>query len=115
MHNSVEKKLSQALLKFGISPSIKGYHYISEAVRLVLNSQEITISFSKRLYPEIAALFNVTAMSVERSIRNAIHTGYVHCDVEFAHSVFQNTLHSYSDIPTNTIFIITLAQWIKYQ
>lgn len=115
MHDKVEKILNQALPKFGISPSIKGYHYICKAVKIVLDNPEITISFSKQVYPEMANTFNVSAMSIERSIRNAIHNGYIHCDMAFAHSIFQNTLHSYSDIPTNTLFIVTLAQWIKFQ
>lgn len=115
MNNEVEKILVTALPRLGISPNIKGYHYICKAVEIFIDSHESRISFSKRLYPEIAGYFNVTSPSIERAIRNAIHNGYVHCDEEFARSIFRNTLQSKADIPTNTLFITTLVQWIRFQ
>lgn len=115
MCDTVEKTLTSILPRLGISPNIKGYHYICEAIQIFLDSPRITISFSKELYPEIATRYNVTALSIEHAIRNAIHVGYNHCNSEFADSIFQNTLQSKSDVPTNTLFITTLAQWIKFQ
>lgn len=115
MYNEVEKILGTALKKLGISPNIKGYHYICKAVQISMNRQKSRINFSKCLYPEIADCFNVTSPSIERAIRNAIHNGYVHCDRKFAYSIFRNTLQSSADIPTNTLFITSLVQWIQFQ
>lgn len=115
MYNEVEKILGTTLPRLGISPNIKGYHYICKAVQIFMDSQKSGISFSKKLYPEIADCFNVTSPSIERAIRSAIHNGYVHCDKQFAYSIFRNTLQSSADIPTNTLFITSLVQWIRLQ
>ncbi len=114
MSNIIKKTLAGILPKLGISPNIKGYHYICEAVQIFLDSQETTVSFSKEIYPKIATHYSVTSLSIERAIRNAIHVGYNRCDMAFAESIFQNTLQSKSDVPTNTLFITSIAQWIKF-
>ncbi len=115
MHDTLEKTTSRALMKLGISPSTNGYHYLLKAINVCSKNKEISINFSKCLYPEIAGLFNKSSVSVERAIRNAIHNGYVHCDTEFANSVFGNTLQSKHDIPTNTLFVSALTEWVKQQ
>ncbi|MDE6666418.1 MAG: sporulation initiation factor Spo0A C-terminal domain-containing protein [Ruminococcus sp.] len=108
---SVEKITAKALLKLGISPRTKGYHYLLKASELY----DASSNFTKSLYPQIAYCFNVTPSSVERAIRTAIHNGYTNCDSEFAFDVFGNTLQSKYDIPTNTLFIYALAEWIRLQ
>jgi len=115
MHNTTEQIIISALLKLGISPNTKGYHYIFKAVEISLDSQGSTLNFSKQLYPIIADCFKVSSLSIERAIRTAIHTGYSHCDTNFAYIIFKNTLQSKYDIPTNTLFITALAQWIRLQ
>ncbi len=107
---STEPIISTALMKLGIPPSIKGYHYLLKASEIY----DTTLNFSKSIYPQIACSFNVTPLSVERAIRTAIHNGYVHRDVDFASDVFHNTLQSQNDIPTNTLFISALAEWAKH-
>ena len=107
---SAEKNISQALMKLGIPPSTKGYRYLLKASEMY----DTTMNFSKSIYPQIACFFNVTPLSVERAIRTAIHNGYVHRDVDFAGDVFQNTLQSSNDIPTNALFISALAEWVKF-
>lgn len=106
---TVEKNTAKALMKLGISPGRKGYYYILKALTIY----ESSLNFSKSIYPQIASYFNVSPISVERAIRTAIHNGYVHCDADFASDVFGNTLQSKNDIPTNTLFISALAEWIR--
>lgn len=115
MQKSTEQIIISALLKLGISPNIKGYHYIFKAITISLDTQNPTINFSRQLYPALADYFHASSGSVERAIRNAIRSGYAHCDETFADSIFHNTLQSKYDIPTNTLFITVLAQWIKLQ
>lgn len=113
MHNTVEKTTSQALLKLGIAPNTNGYRYLLKAIDVCSENTGISISFSKMLYPEIAGLYNKSVLSVERAIRSAIHNGYVNRDVKFADSVFGNTLQGENDIPTNTLFVSALTEWIR--
>ncbi|MCM1508305.1 MAG: sporulation initiation factor Spo0A C-terminal domain-containing protein [Ruminococcus flavefaciens] len=108
---SIETITSQALLKLGITPCTKGYYYILKALIIYNNSE----NFSQSLYPEIACRFNISPLSVERAIRTTIHSGYMNCDTDFAFSIFGNSLQSENDIPTNTLFISALSEWIKNQ
>lgn len=115
MHNIVEKTTSQALIKLGIAPNTNGYRYLIRAIGVCSENTDMSISFSKVIYPEIAVFYNKSSLSVERAIRSAIHNGYSNRDVQFADSVFGNTLQGENDIPTNTLFVSALTEWIKRQ
>lgn len=104
-----EQTIPMALMKLGIPPSTKGYHYLLKASEIYNNR----LNLSKSIYPQIANDFNVTSLSVERAIRTAIHNGYIHRDTDFANDVFHNTLQSQNDIPTNLLFISTLSEWVR--
>lgn len=58
---------------YGIPPHLKGYHYLKEAVVLVL--QNPTIS-AKQIYQTIAKNHNIKPTSIERPIRYAIEIAY---------------------------------------
>lgn len=57
------------LIKMGIPAGIKGFKYIADSV-LLLN-ENLDISITKKLYPEIAQKNKTTASRVERAIRHA--------------------------------------------
>ena len=111
--SDLEKSVSSALMKLGISPNNKGYYYLLKAIDICLKSNDISVNLSKYIYPEISEAFNRSSDSVERAIRFAIHRGYAHRDTEFASTVFGNTLQSEYDIPTNSLFVAALTEWAK--
>lgn len=113
MDKNTEKEIVRILLDLGISPSIRGYRYLVNAVGFCDNEGMPNISFSKDVYPRIADQFNTSIGSVERAIRHAINTGWCRHDPETSTKIFGNTIYSDNDIPSNAVFISAVAEWIR--
>ena len=86
------REIENVLLKIGVPTGIKGFRYITDAV-LILNENP-DISITKELYPTIANKNNTTGSRVERAIRHAFeiarsakgdyheaahYIGFIHC------------------------------------
>lgn len=68
LRSTIEKELQN----LGFSKKYKGFDYMSEIVMKILNNNTFKKSFKKFVYPFISSLYNVSASSVERDIRNLI-------------------------------------------
>lgn len=66
--------VSLLLNKLEISPALRGYRYLREAVMLVYEDQNALNEVTGYLYPTIAQIFDTTPSRVERAIRHAIET-----------------------------------------
>ena len=103
-------RISNLLNRLSISPSIKGYYYIRNAVEMVLEDPEAIIGITKRMYPDVAKEYKTTSSKVERAIRHAIESSWK-----------KGSGKTYSEIvgyhcgekPTNGQFIATLAEYIR--
>lgn len=113
MSNNVEVIIVKTLFNLGISPNTKGYHYLREVILHCVTSDGNPKTFNKELYSEIAEEYNTSACSVERAVRHAIKSGWYRHDEKLAEEIFMNTLQSSSDIPTNSVFISAISEWIR--
>lgn len=113
MDINIEKEIVRVLLALGISPSIKGYRYLVNAIYYCDCDNIPNISFSKDVYPRIAKMFNTSIASVERAIRHAINTGWCRHDHEVSDRIFGNTIYNHKDTPSNAVFISAVAEWIR--
>ena len=104
--------LSDLIKQCGISPSLRGYHYLKSAIKLGLADRTIFISVTKTLYPAIADEFNVTPNQVERCIRHAIESGWLRGDINTHMKIFGYSISSDKGKPTNAEFIKTLVEYI---
>ncbi|WP_082316741.1 sporulation initiation factor Spo0A C-terminal domain-containing protein [Ruminococcus flavefaciens] len=50
---------------------------------------------------------------MERAVRHVIKSGWYRHNTKIADNIFMNTLQSEKDIPTNSVFISTVAEWIR--
>lgn len=69
-----EIKIKNVLKDLGITPNIKGYHYLAEAISIRAKANEEN-DFNKpqmELYREVAEKFKTTSSRTERAIRHAI-------------------------------------------
>lgn len=73
---SIDTKITNILNSINIPTHVSGYEYLSYAIKLCLNNNNLLDNITKELYPEIAKNFNSTKERVERSIRNAIEIAY---------------------------------------
>lgn len=64
----MEKKVINVLMEMGMSPSIKGFGYIVDAISIFEECGNTTIRY---IYDKIAESHNDTYTRVERSIRHA--------------------------------------------
>lgn len=85
---------------YGIPSYLKGYHYLKEAVALVL--QNLTIS-AMQIYQTIAKNYNIKPTSIERPIRYAIEIAY---DKDKLNHRFSNSFGR----PSNSEVIWTIAE-----
>ena len=106
---SVEEKITNIFLIIGIPAHIKGYHYLREAIRLVVEDNDIINRITKELYPGIAKKFNTTPSKVERAIRHSIDVAWSRGKVENINQLFGYVVYDRNDKPTNGEFIALVA------
>lgn len=68
MNNNVCLLLRSA----GLRGTLRGFHYLSKAILLVLEDASYLHHLTRRLYPDVAIACKATPMQVERSMRTAI-------------------------------------------
>lgn len=104
-------QVSNLLLSLGIPTKLRGYGYLREAVLLM--AQCPNQSVTKELYPAVAAACGATAVQVERSIRNAVQTGYRQQDPTVWHIYFPAGDAGCVRPPTNSEMITCLADRLR--
>jgi len=62
--------LPNTLLSYGLSPSLKGFNYIIEAVEYISNNEDYQIT--KDVYPSVAIKYHTSSNRVERAIRHSV-------------------------------------------
>lgn len=112
---TVDEKLSTMFITIGIPAHIKGYNYLREAVKMVMNDPNIINSITKELYPGIAKTFQTSASKVERAIRHAIEVAWTRGKIENINEIFGYNVYSRNDKPTNGEFIALLADKLNLE
>lgn len=106
---TLDEKISNIFITVGIPAHIKGYQYLRDGIKLVVeNSQEIN-SITKCLYPEIAKRFGTTSSKVERAIRHAIEVAWNRGKIENINNLFGTKIYTANEKPTNGEFIALIA------
>ncbi len=106
---TMDDKLSNIFLSIGIPAHIKGYQFLREAVKLVVNDHNMIGAITKELYPAIAHAFATSPSKVERAIRHAIEVAWNRGRVESLNKTFGCTVALPGEKPTNGEFIALLA------
>ena len=66
---SMRKKIQDTLLGLGVTPNLKGFAFICDAVEMINKEGRIKVTY---IYDKIARDNNEKTMRVERAIRHAI-------------------------------------------
>ena len=103
--DDLERRIFKFQTQIGIRSNIKGYNYIKTAITLAYNDSTILESVTKRLYPDIAKIYNTTASRVERAIRHAIETAWMNGNVDVINDIFGYSVCADKAKPTNSEFI----------
>lgn len=108
-----DKWITELLWEVGIPMHVHGYHYLMDAVHLMLSLPEASINLSQQLYPCIAQHFHTSASCVERSIRHAIDMAWRRGNLTAVDGLFGRSLNLTYDKPTNSEMIALLTEKIR--
>lgn len=106
---SIDEKISSVFISIGIPAHIKGYHFLREAVKMVVENPDSINRITKELYPGIARKFTTSSSKVERAIRHAIEVAWTRGKIENINELFGFKVYGKNDKPTNGEFIALIA------
>lgn len=109
--SDVRSQTANMLLLLGISPKLRGYAYLREA--LILKAEKPDQSITKELYPEVAKRCDCAPMHVERSVRSAIAAAWENRDDQMWRLYFTPDATGIIPRPTNGAFISRLADCLR--
>ena len=109
---SADEQITNLFLTLGIPAHIKGYQYLREAVRMVLENHDIINRITKELYPGIARRFDTSASKVERAMRHAIEVAWQRGRLDVANQMYGHKVFKREDKPTNGEFIALVSDKI---
>ena len=109
---SVDEQITNLFLTLGIPAHIKGYQYLREAVRMVLDDHDVINRITKELYPGIARRFDTSASKVERAMRHAIEVAWTRGRLETVNQMYGYKVFKREDKPTNGEFIALVSDKI---
>ena len=107
-------RVTSLLHELGMSPGLKGYGYIYDAMRLALRDPSLLYAVTKLLYPAVARQNGTTAVCVERAIRHAIEIAREHSDAEAWERCF-GPLCADGGRPSNRLFLSVLVEMLQME
>lgn len=105
--------VTETLRELGMPAHIKGYTYIRDCIKLVVERPDMIGAITKELYPSVAAKYFTSASRVERAIRHAIEVAWGRGKVEEIDEIFGYTIDQNKGKPTNSEFIAMIADRIR--
>ncbi|MCJ0013512.1 sporulation transcription factor Spo0A [Clostridioides difficile] len=112
---NIETEITNIIHEIGVPAHIKGYLYLREAIKMVIDNVELLGAVTKELYPSIAKKFNTTPSRVERAIRHAIEVEWSRGKVDTINQLFGYTVHNTKGKPTNSEFIAMIADKLRLE
>ena len=106
---TVDEQITNLFLTLGIPAHIKGYQYLREAVRMVLENHDVINRITKELYPGIARKFDTSASKVERAMRHAIEVAWTRGRLDAVNQMYGYRVFTREDKPTNGEFIAMVS------
>ena len=112
---TLDERLGSLFLTIGIPAHIKGYQFLRQAVKMVVEDPDRINRITKELYPGIARHFGTSASKVERAIRHAIEVAWNRGRIETLKTAFGCKVCTPEDKPTNGEFIAMIADKLSME
>lgn len=112
---NLESEVTDMIHEVGVPAHIKGYHYLRDAILMVIEDPDMLNSITKILYPTIAKRNQTTPSRVERAIRHAIEVAWSRGNMDIINTLFSYTVSTGKGKPTNSEFIALIADKIRLQ
>lgn len=111
----LELAITNIIHEVGVPAHIKGYHYLRDAIAMVVDNMELLGAVTKELYPAIANKNKTTPSRVERAIRHAIEVAWNRGKLETINALFGYTIQNDKGKPTNSEFIAIIADKLRLE
>lgn len=111
----MDEQIATILLTIGIPSHKKGYRYLYEGVRMLINNPDMVNNKTKRLYPEIGIVFNTTAGNVERAIRTALDSACNSGKFEKINVLYGQDIYNKNDKVTSSEVLSLVANKVLIQ
>lgn len=105
------RTIADILIDLGVSPNLKGYRYLIDAVNAVAKDINQVKGITVNLYPCLARQYDTKPQNIERNIRHAIEAAWNKGRLNSIDPVFGNTVSKNKDKPTNSEFIARVADY----
>ncbi len=112
---NMDVAVTNIIHEMGVPAHIKGYHYLRDAILMVIGEVGLLGAVTKELYPTIAQKYQTTPSRVERAIRHAIELAWDRGNVEMMTSYFGYTINLERGKPTNSEFIAMVADKLRIE
>lgn len=112
-NKNLKQKITRILVSFGISPRMKGYHYIRSALINEFFDRSCLKNITKELYPKIANEYGTSPQNVERDIRYAIDTAWKNRNSISYDFISLDKINSLESKPTNFEFIAFISDILR--
>jgi Sporulation initiation factor Spo0A C terminal. len=99
----------KSMMYIGIPIHNYGYRNLCDAIVIAAEHKEVLHAVTKELYPEVAKIYGVSSLSVERCIRSAINSAWNNSDSNIRTYLPSITMGQLSSRPTNLQFIAAMA------
>ncbi len=112
---NMDVAVTNIIHEMGVPAHIKGYHYLRDAILMVIGEISLLGAVTKELYPTIALKYQTTPSRVERAIRHAIELAWDRGNVEMMTSYFGYTINLDRGKPTNSEFIAMVSDKLRIE
>ena len=113
--HTLDDRLSNIFLSLGIPAHIKGYQFLREAIKLVIEDPDRINRITKELYPAIARRFGTSSSKVERAIRHAIEVAWSRGRIDTLNRAFGCRVAIPEEKPTKGEFIALVADKLSME
>ena len=112
---NLDVAVTNIIHEMGVPAHIKGYHYLRDAILMVIKEINLLGAVTKELYPMIAQKYQTTPSRVERAIRHAIELAWDRGNIEMMTKFFGYTINLERGKPTNSEFIAMVADKLRIE
>lgn len=113
INDEIALDVTDILHRLGMPANINGYRYLRDAVLMACDETGILDCVTKSIYPQLADIYDTTALKVERSIRHAIEVAWERGDINAYYEYFGYTISVSRGKPTNSEFISLITDSIR--
>ena len=109
------QRVMDRLRLLGVAEGTAGGKYLMRAVMLCARDDRCFGRLSTQVYPMIAREYGASPAAVERLMRHAIESAWLHGDIEAQYAFFGNTVDASKGKPTNSEFIARITEALRLE